>query len=179
MFLGMLFRSALARVLKKNPSESMGLIYNFTSPPREARRLEFLSGEFWQVLDQCCEANAASEILETELHDLELERRERIHKLSDDYLRSLPMDQILERVDRGPQDDTAKADVQPIVLPEFTLKDLLEATRPGMRREKELKGLIEKARGVCSTHETKLNTIAWDLMVEHGLIPASVVARVS
>jgi hypothetical protein len=178
-FLSTLFTFAFARVLKKDLSDLIRPIYDLPSPPREAKSLRFLSGEFWQVLDQCREANAASEILETELHGLDQERNERIGKYMDEYMSSIPMDQILERVTREPQESSAEGDVQPIVWPEFTTEGLYEAVRPSMHRVGELEGLIEKARDVCSKHEAKLNDITWDLMVSRGLVPASVVTRTS
>jgi hypothetical protein len=97
----------------------------------------------------------------------------------DEYMSSIPMDQILERVTREPQESSAEGDVQPIVWPEFTTEGLYEAVRPSMHRVGELEGLIEKARDVCSKHEAKLNDITWDLMVSRGLVPASVVTRTS
>ena len=102
-FCGMLLRLAILRIYKRNPSEGMRPIYDFTDPPREAAFLNFLSGEFWQVLDQCREANAACKILEDELHGLELEWEERYHKHMEDEIR--------KSLTRRPQEDIVKVDV--------------------------------------------------------------------
>jgi len=166
-FCGILLHFALRRIYKRDPSEGMGPIYDFTDPPREATFLDFLSGEFWQVLDQCCEANAACKILETEIHGLQLEWEEKYHKHVEN--------EIEKSLTRGSQEDTVKVDVQPITWPE----DLFNPARSGIRRQVELEKLIEKARSECSKHEAKLSLIAWDLMVQRGFIPASVVARAS
>jgi hypothetical protein len=175
-----LFIFGVARVLKEDPSELMLPIYGFTAPPREDKSLEYLSEEFWQVLDQCREADAASKILETELHGLSQERRERLHKQTDEYFKRMRIDQILESMERRPQEDTADVAAQPIIWPEDVELEIdYDAEIPAIRREKELRGLIEKARRECTKHETELNNITWDLMMQRGLIPASMVARVS
>lgn len=137
-FCGILFSAAYSRVFKSNPSERMRPIYDFTDPPRGATFLAFLSAEFWQVLDQCCEANAPCKILETELHGLEPHRSEGLINHMEEYLKRLSMNQISKRLSGGRQEGAAEVDVQPIICPEFTVDDFFEAARPGMRREKEL-----------------------------------------
>jgi len=52
-FLGILIRFTALRSIRDIQAEYMKAIYDFVDPPREDRLLEFLSQEFWQVLDQC------------------------------------------------------------------------------------------------------------------------------
>lgn len=132
------------------------------------------------MLDQCREANATSKVLETELHGLYRERRERHHKQTDEYYKRMRIDPRLENLERRPQEDTADLAVQPIVWPEGVGFEIdYDAEILAIRREKELRRLIEKARRECTKHETELNNITWDLMMRRGLIPVSMVARVS
>ena len=129
-----------------------------------------MSGEFWQVLDQCREANAACKILEDELHGLELDWEKRYHKHMEEEIR--------KSLRRGPQEDAVKVDVQPVTWPGWP-EDLSDPARSSIHRQVELEKLIQKARSECSKHKAKLSLVAWDLMVQRGFIPASVVARAS
>lgn len=182
-FLSKLLKFVISRVLIKDRSDLMEPICNFANPPRTAKPLYCLPREFWQVLDQCCEANAARKTLETELHDVKLERSERYEKCMDEYVESMtltPVHEFSNRITRGQQHDTAQLAVQFASPGNLKgLDGLDDVMKPGMYRVGELEGLIEKARSECSKHEAKLNNIAYNSLLQLGLIPASVIARVS
>lgn len=182
-FLSKLLKFVISCVLFKDRSDLMEPICNFASPPRTAKPLDCLPREFWQVLDQCCEANVARKTLETELHDVKLERSERYEKYMDEYVERMtrtPVHEFLNRNTRDQQHDTAQSAVKSASPGDLKgLDGLDDVMKSGMYRVGELEGLIEKARSECSKHEAKLNNIAYNSLLQLGLIPASVIARFS
>jgi len=74
-----MFTSILEYDIKDLPAEYVEEIHDFTDLPREAKVLEFLSEEFWQVLDQCYEARAPSKDYKAVLKVVQLQMDE-IHK---------------------------------------------------------------------------------------------------